>query len=142
MPIIGALFAWIGKWFTKAILTIIAKVGFTTFQAFVSGAIIVLKIIIVVAIANLIVLLFTTMQTFIHFSFTLSGTSTSESVKTAMNVLKAVGVWDGMIDSFHLVLPFFETVLSIRLSQLGIRLLNSLSNQADKIIKTAMSYGV
>ena len=142
MPIIIAIFAAIAKWFSRMVASIVAKIGLTTFQTILGYAIIALKIVIALAIANLIFLLFNTMQDLLDFTFTLGDTSTNENVVTSIKVLKSVGVWDGMIDAITLILPFFETILVIKLSQLGIRLLETVSNEANKVIKTALSYGV
>lgn len=141
MPILGQIFAFIATWFSKKLASIVSKIGFTTFQTIISSAIIGLQVIITGAFVKLIFDIFTLVQDILDFLFGLQ-TSSSEIISTAVKVSKSIGVWDGLLDALNLVLPFLISVIVIKLSLVGIRLLKALSSQADKVIKTMLSHGV
>lgn len=140
LAIIPAIGAAITAWFTRKIASVVAKVGLSTFQTGLAWAVIGLQIVIGLAIASLIALLFNSIQDLLDYVFGLSSHA-SPTVQTAVDVTKSIGVWDGTLDALNLVMPFFSGVLVIKLSIVGIRLLKAISTQADRIIKTALSHG-
>jgi len=140
MPIFALIGGWIATKFSRGLASIVAKIGLTTFQTILSGIVIALQILIVIAIGKIVVDLFNLMQTSLDYVFSLD--SASSTLSTAVQVSKAVGVWDGAIDSIILLMPFFSSILLIKISLISIRLLKLLSDEANKIIKTALSYGV
>ncbi|MBU0632600.1 hypothetical protein KKA17_08140 [bacterium] len=140
MPIIGALLAFIGSWFVKKAASLASKVGLSVFQSGIGYLVIALQVVIGIAISALLFKLYNAVQDIMDYIFDLQSSSIP-TVATSVNVLKAVGVWDGSIDALHLITPFITSILIIKFSTVAIRLLKTLSDEVNKVIKTALSYG-
>lgn len=130
----------ISAWFAKKSMSIASKATFITFQTALSYSIVALQICVALGILGMVVIVYNLVQDLLN-SLNDLGSSASSSVALAVNVVKSVGVWDGMLDALALILPFFTALLLVKLCIVSIRLLRSLSAQMHKIAMTALSSG-
>jgi hypothetical protein len=136
--IIGAA---VTTWATRQIATVAAKLGFTSFQTGIAVAILALNIFVIGSYVAIVYQIYQLFQTALDWFFSLA-VSDNEIVRTSFDVVKSLGVWDGILDALALVLPILELIILIKLSRVLLKLLDRFNETTDRIIKTILSYGL